>query len=75
MLTLQEVEKLIQAGIPDATVVVNDMTGGGDHLEARVMSKSFVGKSLVQQHQMVYKALKGRMGNELHALAIKTSTP
>ena len=75
MLTLEEVEKMIQEGIPDAVVTVNDMTGTGDHLEARVMSKSFTGKSLIQQHQMVYRALQGRMGNELHALALQTSIP
>ena len=72
MLTLQEVEEMIRAGIPDATVVVNDMTGTGDHLEARVMSNSFVGKTLVQQHQMVYGALGDAMAGPIHALKLTT---
>jgi stress-induced morphogen len=72
MIALEEVERMIQAGIPDATVVVNDMTGTGDHLEARVMSKSFVGKSLVQQHQMVYGALGDAMAGPIHALKLTT---
>lgn len=72
MLSLEEVESLIQEGIPDATVVVSDMTGTGDHLEARVMSPSFSGKSLVQQHQMVYKALGDAMAGPIHALKLTT---
>ena len=72
MLSLAEVEKLIEEGIPGATVVVNDMTGTGDHLEARVMSKLFVGKSLIQQHQMVYKALGDAMAGPIHALKLTT---
>ena len=72
MLTLEEVEKLIQEGIPDAVVTVNDMTGTGDHLEARVMSKSFAGKSLIQQHQMVYRALGDAMAGPIHALKLVT---
>ena len=72
MLTLEQVEALIQAGIPDATVAVSDMTGTGDHLEARVMSPSFNGKSLVQQHQMVYRALGDAMEGPIHALKLTT---
>lgn len=72
MLTLEEVEKMIQEGIPDAVVTVNDMTGTGDHLEARVMSKSFTGKSLIQQHQMVYRALGDAMAGPIHALKLVT---
>ena len=72
MLTLEEVEKMIQEGIPDAVVTVNDMTGTGDHLEARVMSKSFAGKSLIQQHQMVYRALGDAMAGPIHALKLVT---
>ena len=72
MLSLQEVEERIQKAIPDATVVVNDLTGTGDHLEARVMSKSFVGKNLVQQHQMVYRALGDAMSGPIHALKLTT---
>ena len=72
MLSIAEVEKLIEEGIPGATVVVSDMTGTGDHLEARVMSNSFVGKSLIQQHQMVYKALGDAMAGPIHALKLTT---
>ena len=67
------IEKLIVEGIPDAQVTITDMRGDGDHYAAHVISPAFDGKSKVQQHQMVYAALKGKMGNELHALAIQTS--
>lgn len=67
--------ELIQSGIPDAEVSISDLRGDGDHYAAHVISSSFEGKSRIQQHQMVYQALKGRMGNELHALAIQTSVP
>ena len=70
-----EIERLIREGIPDARVTIEDLRGDGDHYAAHVISASFAGKSRVQQHQMVYKALKGRMGNELHALALQTATP
>ena len=72
MLSLEEVESMIQKALPEATVVVNDMTGTGDHLEARVMSKEFVGKTLVQQHQMVYRALGDAMAGPIHALKLTT---
>ncbi|NQU58133.1 MAG: BolA family transcriptional regulator [Rhodospirillales bacterium] len=70
-----EIEKLIKEGIPDAEVMINDLKGDGDHYAAHVVSAEFEGLSRVQQHQMVYKALQGRMGNELHALALQTNAP
>ena len=70
-----EIKRLIHEGIPNAEVTIEDLRGDGDHYAAHVISSSFEGKSRIQQHQMVYKALKGRMGNELHALALQTSTP
>lgn len=70
-----EIVQLIQEGIPDAEVRIDDLRGDGDHYAAFVSSASFKGKSRVQQHQMVYKALKGRMGEQLHALALKTEVP
>ncbi len=70
-----EIERLIKTGLPDATVRIDDLRGDGDHYAAIVISPAFKGKSRVQQHQMVYQALQGRMGNELHALALQTSAP
>lgn len=70
-----EIESLIKEGIPDAKVTIEDLRGDGDHYAAYVVSAAFHGKSRVQQHQMVYQALQGRMGNELHALALQTSAP
>jgi len=70
-----EIEALIKAGIPDARVAIEDLAGDGDHYAATVVSESFRGRSRVQQHQMVYAALRGRMGGELHALALQTSAP
>ena len=70
-----EIEQLIKDGIPDAHVTIEDLRGDGDHYAAYVVSSAFAGKSRVQQHQMVYKALQGRMGGELHALALQTSLP
>jgi stress-induced morphogen len=69
------IEQLIRAGLPDAQVTIEDLRGDGDHYAAHVVSPAFKGKSRVQQHQMVYQALRGRMGNELHALALQTSAP
>lgn len=69
------IERMIRDGIPDATVSIEDLRGDGDHYAAHVVSAAFKGKSRVQQHQMVYKALQGKMGNELHALALQTSVP
>ncbi len=70
-----EIENLIKEGIPDAQVNIEDLRGDGDHYAAYVVSKAFAGKTRVQQHQMVYEALQGRMGGELHALALQTTTP
>lgn len=69
------IERMIREAIPDATVSIEDLRGDGDHYAAHVVSAQFVGKTRVQQHQMVYQALKGRMGGELHALALQTSAP
>jgi stress-induced morphogen len=69
------IEELIIAGITEASVTISDLRGDGEHYAAHIISAAFVGKSRVQQHQMVYQALQGRMGNELHALAIQTSVP
>lgn len=70
-----EIEDLIKAAFPDAAVTIEDLRGDGDHYACSVVSAAFEGKSRVQQHQMVYQALGGRMGGELHALALQTSTP
>ena len=70
-----EIERLIKSGLPDAEVRIDDLRGDGDHYAAIVISSAFKGKSRVQQHELVYKALQGRMGNELHALALQTSPP
>ena len=71
----EEIEKLIKDGLPDAKVTIEDLRGDGDHYAAYVISAAFEGKSRVQQHQLVYRALQGRMGNELHALALHTQAP
>ncbi len=68
-------ERLIREGLPDAQVTIEDLRGDGDHYAAHVVSAAFKGKSRVQQHQLVYQALRGRMGGELHALALQTSPP
>src|SRR5256885_8696649 len=70
-----EIERLIRAGIPDATVTIRDLAGDGDHYAATVIAASFRGKSRVQQHQLVYQALQGEMGGKLHALALQTGVP
>ena len=70
-----EIERLIRDSLPDAQVTIEDLRGDGDHYAAHVVSASFRGKSRVQQHQMVYQALRGRMGGELHALALQTGVP
>ena len=70
-----DIERLIVEALPDAKVQIQDLAGDGDHYAARVISEAFRGKSRVQQHQIVYAALKGRMGGELHALALTTSAP
>lgn len=70
-----EIEQMIRAALPDAQVEIRDLRGDGDHYAATVISAAFAGKTKVQQHQMVYQALKGRMGGELHALALQTQVP
>ena len=70
-----EIEALIVAALPDAVVEIRDLRGDGDHYAARVISGAFAGMSRVRQHQLVYKALGGRMGGELHALQLETSVP
>ena len=70
-----EIEALIRDALPEADVTIEDLRGDGDHYAAYVVSPAFQGKTRVQQHQMVYEALQGRMGNELHALALQTSVP
>jgi stress-induced morphogen len=70
-----EIEKLIKEHLPDASVRIDDLAGDGDHYAALVESEAFRGKTRVQQHQMVYDALKGRMGGTLHALALTTRPP
>jgi stress-induced morphogen len=70
-----EIARLIKESLPDAEVTIEDLRGDGDHYAAQVVSVSFAGKSRVQQHQMVYAALRGRMGDQLHALALQTSAP
>ena len=69
------IETLIREALPDAVISIQDLAGDGDHYAATVTSSAFAGKSKVQQHQMVYAALKGKMGGELHALALTTSIP
>jgi stress-induced morphogen len=70
-----DIEKMIREAIPDAKVTIRDLAGDGEHYAAEVVAESFRGKSRVQQHQMVYNALKGNMGGVLHALALQTSVP
>ena len=70
-----DIESLIKLRIPDAQVTIRDLAGDGDHYAATVLSESFRGKSRVQQHQIVYEALKAEMGGKLHALALQTGTP
>jgi len=70
-----ELEQLIRAALPDAEIEITDLRGDGDHYAAHIISAAFAGKTRVQQHQMVYDALKGGMGEALHALALQTATP
>jgi stress-induced morphogen len=70
-----EIEALIRQGIPDARVIIEDLRGDGDHYSALVISEAFRGKSRVAQHQLVFSAMQGRMGGELHAMALQTCTP
>ena len=70
-----ELEQKIRQALPDAEIEITDLRGDGDHYAAHVVSAAFIGKTRVQQHQMVYQALNGGMGGELHALALQTDTP
>ena len=70
-----DIERLIKESLPDAVVSIQDLAGDGDHYAAHVVSEAFRGKTRVQQHQMIYQALQGRMGGELHALALQTAIP
>ncbi len=70
-----EIEQLIREAFPDAEIEITDLRGDGNHYAAIIVSTAFAGKSRVEQHQMVYKALGGKMGKELHALALQTSEP
>ena len=69
---LKEIEKLIKESLPDSTIEIQDLAGDGNHYSATVISSAFNGKSKIEQHKIVYAALKGKMGNELHALALNT---
>ena len=71
-LKIEEIKKLIKASIPDAEISIEDLAGDENHYSATIKSKIFSGKSKIEQHKLVYNALKGKMGNELHALALKT---
>jgi stress-induced morphogen len=71
----RDIESLIREALPDARIEIKDLAGDGDHYAATVVSSAFKGKTRVQQHQMVYSALQGRMGGVLHALALTTSAP
>tara|TARA_B100000965_G_scaffold310520_1_gene269889 strand:+ start:1359 stop:1589 length:231 start_codon:yes stop_codon:yes gene_type:complete len=71
-MNLKEIESLIREAMPDAIIDIQDLAGDGNHYSATITSSKFSGKSKIEQHKMVYNSLKGKMGNELHALAIKT---
>jgi len=73
-LSKEDLEKHIKESIPDSKVIIEDLRGDGDHYNATVISKSFEGKTKIEQHKMVYNSLNGKMGNELHALMLKTKT-
>ena len=74
-MTAVEIEELILKTFPDAKIIIDDLRGDGDHYAAQIISEKFKGKTRVQQHQMVYNAMDGKMGKELHALALNTSVP
>ncbi len=71
----RDIEAMIRQAFPDANIEIRALADSGDHYAANIVTSAFKGKSRVQQHQLVYKALKGKMGNELHALALQTSAP
>jgi len=70
-----DLEAILKEGFPDAEIQIDDLAGDGDHYKARIVSKAFAGLPRIKQHQLVYAALKGRMGGELHALALETAAP
>lgn len=74
-MSASDIERLIRSALPDARISIRELAADGDHYAAEVVSEKFRGKSRVQQHQMVYEALKGNMGGALHALALQTSAP
>lgn len=74
-MSAKEIENLIREKLPDAEITIKDLAGDGDHYAAHIVSESFRGKTRVQQHQMVYDALRGNMGGALHALALQTAAP
>lgn len=74
-MSAKEIEDLIRARLPDAEITIKDLAGDGDHYAAQIVSEAFRGKSRVQQHQIVYDALRGNMGGALHALALQTAAP
>ena len=71
-LKLEEIKNLIKTAMPDAQIAIKDLAGDDNHFSATIKSKAFTGKSKIEQHKLVYKALKGKMGEELHALALNT---
>ena len=71
-MNLKEIENYIKEALPDAIIEIQDLVGDGNHYSATITSSKFAGKNKIEQHKMVYNSLKGKMGNELHALAIKT---
>jgi len=71
-LKIEEIKILIKESMPDAEIIIKDLAGDENHYSATIKSKVFTGKSKIEQHKLVYKALKGKMGNELHALALNT---
>ena len=74
-IALADLETILREGFPDAEIAIDDLAGDGDHYKARIVSTAFKGLPRIKQHQLVYAALKGRMGGELHALALETSSP
>ena len=71
-MNLKEIESMIKEVLPDAIIDIQDLAGDGNHYSATITSSAFNGKSKIEQHKMIYNSLKGKMGNELHALALKT---
>ena len=74
-MSVQDLESSLRAAFPDAEIAIEDLAGDGDHYRARVVTPAFRGLTRIRQHQLVYAALKGKVGGELHALALETSAP